>query len=223
LTALHARGQNQHLVQVRRSLTKFNVWIVGALTFGMFPFLPWIYPSWTAGRLMLDEWTLVFLMIRLLIWSMWSASMTLLLATNRHQLVPLILLGAATVTSLLAMALVPVMGISGAALAALLGDLGFSAWLIPSLASREMGEPPGGFLAEASRAMGAVGIPVLLAVAAWFLVPFSPVRYGVILPMSAGIAAAMMWRGLVIPERQLIVRLFHEVSAKAPFRSLVER
>src|SRR5262249_15386934 len=208
LTAVHARGQYEHLVRARRSLTKCNVWLVGAVTFGVLPFLPWIYPSWTVGRLTLDEWTLVFLTMRLVIWGMWSPSMTVLMATNRHQRMALVLLSAAGVTSLLAVALVPVMGIGGAALAALVADLCIPAWLAPFIASREIGDSPRQFMAEAGAGViGGIGIPGGLGSLAWYLIPSLQLRYLLVLPMSVGMALALMWWQLMAWERQLVIHL----------------
>jgi O-antigen/teichoic acid export membrane protein len=209
LTALHARAQNGDLTWVYRSLAKLNLWLVGAVAFGVLPFIPWIYPSWTAGRLTLDEWTLAFLTIRMLIWGIWSASMTMLAAINRHQLVALTLLGASGITSILAVTLVPVMGISGAALAALLGDLCVSAWLVPSLACREIGDSFSAFLAEAGAALSmGIGIPVGLGLVAWLLLPSPLLRYLLVIPISMGIALMLMWRQLAPFERQFVVHVY---------------
>ncbi len=208
LTALYARVQGEHLTRIHRSLTKLNLWLVGGVIFGMLPFLPWIYPSWTAGRLALDRWTLALLVIQKLAWGMWYASMTVLMAINRQQLVALAMLGSAVVTGVLAMVLVPVLGISGAALAALVGDLCVSAWLIPLLASRQIGDNLRGFLAETSVALTrGIGIPVGLGLVAWYLAPFPYVQYFAIFPACAGLAFVLMWRQLASPERQLVIHL----------------
>lgn len=209
LTTLYARAENERLVQVHRSLTKFNMWLVGAVAFGMLPFVPWIYPSWTVGRLALDKWTLAFLIIRLLVWAMWSPSMTLLSATNRHQYVALGLLGAAAVSSILTVGLVPMMGISGAVLAVLLGDICIPAWLVPSIACRGMGERVGKCVRAAGAALiGGIGIPVGLGVVGWQLFPSPLLRYVLVAPISLAIALSLMWRRLDPFERLLVASVY---------------
>ena len=79
--------------------------------------------------------------------------MILLSAINKHQTLALALASAAGVTGILAVALVPAMGIKGAALAALLGDLCISAWLVPSIASRQIADNSARFLIESSASL----------------------------------------------------------------------
>ena len=55
-------------------------------------------------------------MARLLLWTVWSASGTVLYASNRHYLPSVALLLDALVTGALAVYLVPILGIRGAAL-----------------------------------------------------------------------------------------------------------
>ncbi len=214
LTAFHARAQHEQLIKLHRSLAKLNLWLVGTVTLIMLPCVSWIYPSWTAGRLTVDKWTLVFLVVRMLVLGMWSSSMTLLLAINRQQSVALVLLLTATMTGILAVALVPVMGISGAALAALAGDLCVAAWLVPTIACREIGDSLAGFLGETIPAivMG-IGIPIVVGLAIWFSLPTPLIRYLLAIPLSLGIALVLMWRQLAPYEHQLVAHLYRKVLA----------
>lgn len=140
--------------------------------------------------------------------------MTVLMATNRHQRIALVLLSAAGVTSLLAVALVPVMGIGGAALAALVADLCIPAWLTPFIASREVGDSPRKFMAEAGASViWGIGIPIGFGLLAWHLIPSLQLRFLLVLPVSVGTALVLMWWQLTFSERQLVIHLGQKVLA----------
>jgi O-antigen/teichoic acid export membrane protein len=215
LTALHALSRNEQLKKAHRSLVKLNIWLVGAAIFGMLPFISLIYPSWTVGKLTIDKPTLVFLICKTLLWGMWSASMVVLLATNRQKQVASVILAAAIVTSTLSIILVPHLGISGAALASLLGDVLFSAWLIPYFAVKETGDSGGVFFAVTIGAMLlAVLIPAGIGYLLWNLLSTNLVRYLVIVPLISVLALVLMWRQLASYERQLLARFYQQQSAK---------
>lgn len=214
LTALHARGHLDYLIRAHRSLAKFNLWLVGAIIFGLLPFVQWVYPSWTAGRLVLDSLTLALLMIRVLIWGAWSASMVVLLANNQPQRVTLALLGSAAGTSALSVILVPTMGMSGAALASLLGDLCLVAWCVPLLAARQIGDSFIGFLAEEGSALlKGIAIPVGFGLLAWFMLPSFFAHYFIVTPISIGMGLMFMWRQLTPPERHVAIHLYRWATA----------
>jgi O-antigen/teichoic acid export membrane protein len=216
LTALSARGRRQEVVRFHRSLARLNLWLVGSLSLGLLPLLPWIYPSWTAGRLELEPWTLTFLVLRLLLWAVWNASLTVLLATNRHQRVALALLGAAVLSSGLSVVLVPTLGIAGAALAALLGDLCVSAVVVVRLASHEIGEQLSEFVPMIVAAgLKGLGIPTALALIGWAVAPSPVVRLGVVFPLAVLVGAVFLWRELWPTERQLVMRLVDRAAARA--------
>ncbi|MBI1748423.1 MAG: lipopolysaccharide biosynthesis protein [Acidobacteria bacterium] len=209
LTALYAREESSRLVRVQRSLARLNVWLVGAVIFGMLPLIPWIYPAWTAGQLALDSWTLTFLITRTLLWGMWNANLVALLATNRHKRATLGLLGSALITSALAMILVPIMGMRGAALAALLGDLCVVAWFIPILAARAAGDSGVGLMLDVGSALlKGIGIPVAFGFLSWFLLPVAIMRYLIVLPLCGMLAGVIIWRQLIPFERQLVLHFF---------------
>jgi O-antigen/teichoic acid export membrane protein len=208
LTALHARSETDRLIKTHRSLARINLWLVGAISFGMLPFIPLIYPSWTAGKLTIDTWTLAFLLMRMLLWGVWSASMTLLCAVNRQKPVALALLGAAAITSVLSIFLIPVIGISGAALAQLLGDICVSAWLVPWLAARETKDSFSGFLLETMTALlKGVLIPVGLGLVGWQLIHSQTIRLFILVPTVSSVALALMWMQLASYERSHFSRL----------------
>ena len=216
LTALYALSHKEQLRKAHRSFVKLNMWMVAVATFGMLPFVSLIYPSWTAGRLTIEKATLTFLIIKTLFWGMWSASMVVLLATNRQKKVALIILGAAILTSTMSIILVPQMGISGAALASLLGDVLLPAWLIPYFAVKETGDTIINFFVLKLGAMLiAIVIPVSIGLLLWHLIQASPFRYFVIIPAISALALALMWHQLAAYERQLIVGLYRRKFAKA--------
>jgi O-antigen/teichoic acid export membrane protein len=212
LTSLHARSQTDQLIKTHRSLARINMWLVGAVAFGMLPFLPLIYPSWTVGRLTLDSWTLTFLVTRILLWGIWSASMTVLCAINKQRSVALVLFGAASLTSVLSILLIPKIGMGGAALAQLIGDLSVSAWLIPLLACREVKDSFGKFFSGTAAALfQGILIPIGLGLIGWRLIHSEPIRLLVLIPVVSAIALALMWRQLASYERS---HLFGLVRAR---------
>jgi O-antigen/teichoic acid export membrane protein len=212
LTALHARGHAEGLRRVQGTLTRFNVWLVGGITLGMLPLLPYLYPAWTAGRLRLDLVVAVLLIARVLVWAAWNSAMTVLLSTNRHERVAFTQLGAAAVGVVAALVLVPAWGIRGAAAAALAGDLAVSAWLVPVLAARETGVPPLRFWRGAGGDMAAgVALPALAGAAAWVLVPWPLPRVAAALGAGAAVAVPLAWRRLSDEERGVLRRVARRV------------
>jgi O-antigen/teichoic acid export membrane protein len=209
LTALHARSEGEQLRKTHRSLARMNMWLVGAVAFGMLPFIPLIYPSWTAGRLTIDAWTLAFLMTRMLLWGVWSASMAMLCAINKQKSVAVVLLGAAALTSIISIWLIPRIGISGAALAQLIGDLSISAWLIPLLASRETNDNFGPFLSGTAAALlKGLLIPIGIGLLGWRFIHSELVRLIVLVPVVFSLGLGLMWTQLAAYERSHLLGLF---------------
>jgi O-antigen/teichoic acid export membrane protein len=199
---------------VHRTLAKLNLWLVGSVLLVALPFLPLIYPVWTNKKLTLDAWTVGFLVVRMMFWSVWNASSTVLLATNRHRRVALILLGEALLTGVLAVVLVPRLGIKGAALAALISDVSISAWLIPRLALRETGDNVNGFLAAMTGAITAIVIPVSLGLVGWRFVTSAFLRYVLVAPVSALLGMAIVLWQLDASERRVLIYFYGRVAGK---------
>ncbi len=212
LTSLHARSQWDKLIKAHRSLARMNMWLVGVVAIGILPFLPLIYPSWTAGRLSIDSWTLGFLVSRMLLWGAWSASMTLLCAINRQKSVALVLLGASVLTSVISLWLVPKIGISGAALAQLAGDVCISAWLIPWLAAKETQDRLGSFLSQTFKALiTGILIPVAIGLLAWRLIDSELLRLLLIVPFVSALTFVLMWTQLTPTEKGLGLGIFQRL------------
>lgn len=215
LTALHALNRKNQISHVHQSLAKFNVWLVGAACFGILPFLPVLYPVWTDHKLMLDYWTLGFLLARLMLWGVWNASLTVLCATNQHYKLGFTLLGEGILTGAMSLFLVPSMGIRGAALAALLADICVSAWIIPGLALRETGDTPASFIVSITKAMAAIAIPVGIGLTGWELIPYPYLRWGLVFPVSAVLALGLMFLQLDASEHSGVVHLYRQIFKKA--------
>src|SRR5262249_10360536 len=145
-------------------------------------------------------------------WGIWSASMTLLCAINRQKSVAIVLFGAALITSAVSIVLIPRMGMSGAALAQLIGDASLSGWLIPLLATRQTGDRFARFAFQTLSAL-VLGIllPLALGLAGWQLIHVEAVRLIILVPIVSLLAFALMWKQLAIYER---THLFSLVKAR---------
>ena len=178
------------------------MWLVGLVALGIVPFLPRIYPSWTSGRLSIDVLTLTFLLVRMTIWGSWSGSLVTLCAINKQKLVAYSVIGAAGITCLLATVLIPRMGISGAALSQLLGDLAVSAWLIPFFASKEIKDCFGEFTFKiVSGFLMGIVFPALLGLIGWRFIHSELMRFLILTPAVFGLALLIMWKQLASDER----------------------
>lgn len=208
LTALYAGKQFDRLHSLYHSLAKLNFWLVGAVIFGMLPFLPMIYRSWTIGRLQLDPWTLLFLFVRMLAWSFWNVSAIVLYATNHQRSVVKVLFSASVLNCALASLLIPRWGISGAALAAAVSELALSAWLIPRTAAQTIGAPHFVFWSQAVLpVLIGLGFVVSIGLAAWRQFPIESFRYFVIFPTTVLLGLMLGWMTLARHERSLISKL----------------
>jgi O-antigen/teichoic acid export membrane protein len=214
LTALHARSRKGQLMKAHRSLARVNMWLVGAVLFGLLPFLPMVYSTWTLGKLGLDQWTLAFLIARGLLWSIWISSLTVLCSINKQKVVAYSLVASAIVSGGLAIALIPRVGVKGAALAQLLGDLCVSAWLIPLLAVKATGDSYFQFLGTTATAFcKGLLIPIALGLLGWRLIHSMHLRFFVLLPLTWCLGLALMWFALPSNERSHIFHLARPRSA----------
>jgi hypothetical protein len=174
----------------------------------MLPFLPLVYSAWTARELALDYWTLGFLLARVLLWGIWNASLTVLCAINRHHKLGFILLGEGIFTGAMSVFLVPMMGIRGAALSALVADIFVSGWIIPILALRETGGTFATFAVSSIKAMGAIAIPVLIGVTGWHFILSSYLRWSVVFPASVLLALGLIIHQLDSSERKALLHIY---------------
>lgn len=172
ITALDARSDTRSLARVHRSLAKLNGWFVGALLLGFLPVAAPLYALWTMKELAIDGVVMAILAAQTILWGFYRGGATVLSATNRQgRLVPL-LFANALVGVVVAVALVPTLGIRGAAIGGFAGDLLVASWLVPRATSRALGEGVGPY----ARSIGAMallglGVPALLGGAAYFFLP----------------------------------------------------
>jgi O-antigen/teichoic acid export membrane protein len=203
-TTLHARSEHEKLIKLHRALARMNTWVVGAFAFGILPFVALIYPVWTAGRLALDPLTLGFLTLRMLVWGTWSGSMILLCSINKQKIVAFSLMSAAILTGGVSLLLVPRMGISGAALAQLIGDVCISAWLIPLFAAKEIKDSPWRFFGKSIRSLVVgIAIPVAVGLLGWKLISSGVIRLVVLVPFTVVLGLILMWLELTPAEKSM--------------------
>jgi O-antigen/teichoic acid export membrane protein len=207
-TALHATEKPQELKRVFLLLMKINLCVVAAALLVMLPLAYWLYSLWTGGRLHLDAMLLGVLVVRTLLWSIWSAALTLLLSVNRHRAVTIVLVAGSLLAGGLSFALVPVLSVMGAALATLAADLALVSWSVLALAAREAKLSPTELLAPLARTCLAIAAPAFVAFAAWTLVPSTILRLALILPAGALVAATLVWRQLDGYERRLAAGVY---------------
>jgi O-antigen/teichoic acid export membrane protein len=208
LTAMEARGEAGRLIEAHRSFVKFNLWLAGGIALLSIPLVPLVYPSWTAGRLAVDDVTIVLLVARTVVWAVWNASAVALMAANRHRPVVIALWWSALITVLISFVCVPWIGIRGAAFGLLLGDLAIAAWAVPLAACRSVGDVFRRFATGlAAAAWWGLAIPTAVGCALWLWLPTPSVRYTVAIPVAVACAAMLMYTRLSSAEHRILDRL----------------
>lgn len=207
-TTLEARGENEQLLAVTRSLTKLNAWMVGFLVVGAYPVLELAYSAWTLRALAFDWPTMMLLGAQTLVWSLWVMPGTMLFATHGQRQLVIIGIINSLATFALAIIVVPRFGIRGAAAAGLVADVCIAAWLVPFAATRALKCSFGRFIGSVLpptlggwMAMAVVAVPVSVAVS-------SPWWRAIVIPLgSALLGGFTMWKLLDERERALAKRL----------------
>ena len=138
--------------------------------------------------------------------------MVLLCAINRQKWVAVALIGAGILTSTFSLLLVPKIGISGAALAQLAGDVCVAAWVIPWLATKETHDQFGSFLSQTFKAL-ITGIltPVVIGLLAWRLIDSELIRILLIVPFVSALTFILMWSQLTPTEKGLGLGVFQRL------------
>jgi O-antigen/teichoic acid export membrane protein len=206
ITALHARNELDKLGRVHSTLTKLSVWIVGFALLAALPAISILYPIWTVRRLSLDWVTLLILSARTILYAQWSASLVLLTSINRQKTASLVIAASTMLILVMALLLVPQLGIRGAVTATLVGELALAGWLIPRLAARECGRSTTAVLSENLRAIAPFIMIGALELALWVMAPNLIVRFCLLWPAGALAAAAWAWRSLDDAERRTLLR-----------------
>ena len=135
-------------------------------------------------------------------------------ASNRHYWPSIALLLDALIAGALAVYLVPVFGIRGAALATLLADVGVCTWLMPLLTTREIAEDFVAFAGMSLHAAFALLVPTAVCLVAWHFTRSFMVRY-FFFAACIGLALVLMFRQIDEEERQLLERFWTGIRAKS--------
>ncbi len=221
ITALDARGEKQGLSRVHRSLSKLNGLLVGVLLLGFLPVARPIYELWTMKQLSLDAVVLGILAAQTILWGFYRGGATVLSATNRQAgLVPLLMFNAVFGVGL-AFLLVPSLGIRGAALGGLIGDLLVATWLVPRATTRVLGDSLWAYVREVS-AMFFVGLllPAAVGTAAYVFVPGPYLNVAACLLVGLGTALFGVRAILSEAEKALLTQAFAAVERRLRPRAL---
>jgi O-antigen/teichoic acid export membrane protein len=215
LTALEARGESVKLARVHRTLSKLNGWLVGAVLLAFLPMSRSVYSAWTLRTLTLDATLFAIMVAQTILWGAWSASSTVLVATNRQgRLVSILLLDAAVGVGL-SLVLIPHLGIRGAAVAGLAADLAIASWAAPFTACKAIGDRLRDHLREVVPVLlGSLVFPVIVAGGLWLAVPWPPARIVLIPMLGLALGTAILWKMLAPPERTAAERLMSRLRQK---------
>jgi len=218
LTAMEARGERSGLIQAHRSFCKLNGWIVGALLLALLPVSEAIYSAWTLRTLNLDKGTLLILAGQTILWAFWTCGVTVLAATNRQGKLVAILLINAVAGMTIAYLLLPSLGIRGAALGGLLGDVLVAVWLLPATVCRALGDRFQSFIRDvAPIAILGLVVPFGLVVIAAHFLPWPDARDPVVSCVGFVTSALVTWKLLSPSERRVGQRIIDRV--RQGFRS----
>jgi O-antigen/teichoic acid export membrane protein len=101
---------------------------------------PRVFALWTHGRLQFDAATFNILLLAVLANSAWNASSSVALSANRHERMSLSYLGLSVASIVIALLLLPRIGLRGAAVAMLVADLGMSL-IVVRISNRLLSDP----------------------------------------------------------------------------------
>jgi O-antigen/teichoic acid export membrane protein len=218
LTALEALGDTERLVRLHRTAAKLVAFLAGIPLIAFFPLATWVYHAWTMRELSLDPVILGALVLQTILWGIWYAGWTVLMATNRQgRLVWLLAINAA-ISIGLCVVLVPRMGIRGAAFAMLIADCVVAVWAIPRAACVALGDTAAGFFWEVFLAIG-VGlvVPALVSAGVYVVLPAGVARAIVTPCVFLLLALPLVWISLLREERALCLRMFDKIRHRLPF------
>ncbi|MBZ5558468.1 MAG: lipopolysaccharide biosynthesis protein [Acidobacteriia bacterium] len=139
LTFLHAAGREHDLRRAALLSVKVVTLLSGTLAAVVWFFLPWVYPLWTGRHLNLVSALMGVLLLQAALAAGWSTAGWPLLASNRHHRLAYCAALNAGLTVVLAVILAPRFGAVGVAVASLVGDVVFGAFVYPWLAARSLG------------------------------------------------------------------------------------
>lgn len=218
LTALEALGDTERLVRLHRTASKLVAFIAGIPLLAFFPMSAWVYRAWTMRELSLDALILGIFILQTILWGVWYAGWTVLMATNRQGRLVWLLAVNAAVSMTLCVVLVPYLGIRGAAVAMLVADCVIAVWAIPRAACVALGDKPLGFFREVFLALG-VGLlaPALMSAGAYVVLPAGALRALLTPLIFLVLALPLVWVSLLAEEKALCLRMFEKIRNRVPF------
>jgi O-antigen/teichoic acid export membrane protein len=218
LTSLEALGDKQRLVRLHRTAAKLVAFMAGIPLLAFFPLSAWVYQAWTMRELSLDPVILGIFIFQTILWGVWYAGWTVLMATNRQGRLVWLLAANAAVSMTLCVLLVPYMGIRGAAISMLVADCVIAVWAIPRSACIALGDDPWGFVREVFLAIG-VGLlaPALMSAGAYVVLPAGLARALVTPVLFLAMALPLLWISLLAEERALSLRMLDKIRRRLPF------
>lgn len=215
ITAMSARGEQDKLLRVHRSMAKMVAFMVGALLFALLPLGRIVYSLWTLRSLSFDPSLYGIMAAQTIAWGVWSSSSTVLVATNRQRRLASFLIANAALTIALAVVLVPRLGVRGAALAALVADLAIMAWSAPRAACAITGDRLPAFAREVLGALFlGLALPAAFGALVYVAVPWPSAR--VVIAPIAGLAVGLVafFLAFAEPERLAARRVFDRLRAR---------
>jgi O-antigen/teichoic acid export membrane protein len=218
LTALEALGDRGRLVRLHRTAAKLVAFMAGIPLIAFFPMSAWVYQAWTMRELALDAVILGLFILQTVLWGVWYAGWTVLMATNRQGRLVWLLALNAIVSMGLCVLLVPSMGIRGAAISMLVADCLVAVWAIPRAACIALGDKPLGFFGEVILAIGlGLLIPALVSTGVYLVLPGGAVRALVTPTVFLILALPLVWISLLAEEKALCLRMFDKIRNRIPF------
>jgi len=139
LTFLHAQHQRDRLTQITVLAVKGLLFVSGIAALGLWLILPVVYPLWTGRQLTLQPLLLAVLLVQGVLAAGWNTSSWILLATNEHRRITFWAVANAVTTVALAWLLIPKLGVLGAAIATLCGDIFCGLLVYPRKAAAMLG------------------------------------------------------------------------------------
>jgi len=218
LTALEALGDKARLVRLHRTAAKLVAFLAGIPLIAFFPLSAWVYRAWTMRELSLDPVILGALVLQTILWGVWYAGWTVLMATNRQGRLVGLLAVNAVISMGLCVVLVPRMGIRGAALSMLVADCVVAVWAIPRATCIALGDKVTGFFWEVFLSI-CIGLfaPALISAGAYMLLPAGAIRAIGTPCIFLVLALPLVWISLLLEERALCLRMFDKIKNRVPF------
>ncbi len=224
LTALEALGDTERLVRLHRTAAKLVAFLAGIPLIAFFPISSWVYRAWTMRELSLDPVLLAALVLQTVLWGVWYAGWTVLMATNRQGRLVWLLAVNAMISMGLCVLLVPRMGIRGAALSMLVADCVVAVWAIPRAACLALGDKVSGFFWEVFVAIGiGLFVPALVSAGAYIALPAGAIRALVTPCIFLVLALPLVWISLLAEEQALCLRMFDKIRNRLPFLRKIEK